>query len=435
MDENKRIIKIDTELFKIPTSKTKKNNSSGSKPIKIKDTSKDSNIPKNKTVKNKILRFIRKAQQDAYKKLIEGDTEIDKPSLENIKDKVVEVDGSKDNDFNDSVEYLKNIVSQEDDKPKSKHSHSNNTIKNRQVSDEEFLDKINSFKNTSVISNVPTVASSKYGLTSTQIQNQPMLPGVMNIKMANEPPYGCLKYGGLKPTYKEYQKMMQNKTVKNTTHSSPVPSHIPSPVSASIPYILPKPSHPISHINQTVTSPTIMPTIMNKQIMQNENINKQIPQYSSHIYPPNKTNINNHNDNSRIKEISKIKQIREIIKNKQNKNVPSKLKYMKRKKTIKRTFHVGKSKVHRKVAVLVNNKTIRSDINKRKIEIKQTSMEDIRKYLVKHGFIRVGSIAPNDVLKQMYESLHLMNADIKNHNPENMLYNYFNDDSNSIDNK
>jgi hypothetical protein len=53
-------------------------------------------------------------------------------------------------------------------------------------------------------------------------------------------------------------------------------------------------------------------------------------------------------------------------------------------------------------------------------------MEQIRKTLIKTGFIKVGSIAPNDVLRQMYESMSLICGEVQNHNPDNLVYNFFN---------
>ena len=97
------------------------------------------------------------------------------------------------------------------------------------------------------------------------------------------------------------------------------------------------------------------------------------------------------------------------------------------KRTLRRTYRVGKSKVHPRVSVLVSNRTIRNQIQSHCQKLKETSIEDVRRYLVKTGLIRVGSTTPNDVLRKMYESAKLMCGDIQNHNAENLLYNYLND--------
>jgi hypothetical protein len=96
------------------------------------------------------------------------------------------------------------------------------------------------------------------------------------------------------------------------------------------------------------------------------------------------------------------------------------------KRTMRRTFRVGKSKVYSRVGVLVSNRTIRNQIQSQCQALKETPIEDVKKYLVKHGFIRVGSSTPYDVLRKIYESAMLMCGEIKNHNPDNLLFNYLN---------
>jgi hypothetical protein len=104
-----------------------------------------------------------------------------------------------------------------------------------------------------------------------------------------------------------------------------------------------------------------------------------------------------------------------------------KLKYRKQKKTIRRTYKVGRSKVFSKIAVLISNKTIRNNIMNKAQQLKQMPIEDVRRHLIKYGFIRVGSSAPNDVLRKMYETTKLICGEVENHNTDNLLYNYLND--------
>ena len=104
-----------------------------------------------------------------------------------------------------------------------------------------------------------------------------------------------------------------------------------------------------------------------------------------------------------------------------------KQKRLKRKKTIRRTYKICRSKIMPKVSVLVSNKTIRNNISTTTHIIKQTPLHEVRKYLVKHGFIRVGAVTPNDVLRKMYECAMLMCGELQNHNPDNLLYNFMHD--------
>jgi hypothetical protein len=61
--------------------------------------------------------------------------------------------------------------------------------------------------------------------------------------------------------------------------------------------------------------------------------------------------------------------------------------------------------------------------------LKQIPINEVKNYLLKNGFIKVGTNAPNDVLREMYENTQMICGEIKNHNSENLLYNYFNDNS------
>ena len=111
------------------------------------------------------------------------------------------------------------------------------------------------------------------------------------------------------------------------------------------------------------------------------------------------------------------------VANKLSNNKPKKLR---RKKTLRRTYKVGRSSVAPKVSVLVSNKTLRNRVSTQKQLLKQTPIQDVKKYLIKHGLIRIGSITPNDVLRKMYESMSLVCGEIHNHNPDTLLYNYIN---------
>ena len=126
----------------------------------------------------------------------------------------------------------------------------------------------------------------------------------------------------------------------------------------------------------------------------------------------------------KIKEMSRISQFEKQNKRENPRKNPA-FRFPKQKKTIRRTYCIGKSKVHPRVSVLVSNKTIRANTTLKKQALKNVPITEVRKYLLKHGFIKVGTNSPNDVLREMYENAKLICGEIKNHNPENLLYNYF----------
>lgn len=99
----------------------------------------------------------------------------------------------------------------------------------------------------------------------------------------------------------------------------------------------------------------------------------------------------------------------------------------KQKKTIKRTFHVGRSRKHPVVSVLVSNKTIRKRTMTDIQNLAAKPIHEIKAFLQKKGLIKVGSVAPNHVIRKMYENAYMLGGDIVNHNKETLLHNFLMD--------
>lgn len=125
-------------------------------------------------------------------------------------------------------------------------------------------------------------------------------------------------------------------------------------------------------------------------------------------------------------EIKRDEMKKTFAKTTQEKQI-KKMRFPKQKRTVRRTFKIGKSKTIPKVSVLISNKTLRNQISTKAQLLKQTPIQEVRQFLTKKGFIRVGSDAPNDVLRKMYESAVLICGEVQNHNPDNLLYNFLND--------
>lgn len=215
-------------------------------------------------------------------------------------------------------------------------------------------------------------------LTSIRDANQAPPPIVQNSQPATSvhmhssvprlndvPKFGCLKNGTL-PTYR----MVQQQAQPTYNHYVPPPPPVPEPV-------LPVP----------------------------QTINQDQYSVSTNIEP---------SDESRA--LSDF-----------NKNYKQKLKPGKYRKTYKRKYNVGKHKGGKQVGVIVANKKVRANTTLKIQTLKQAPISDIRKFLVKEGFIRVGAQTPEPVLRRMYESIKLLCGSVKNTNADNLLYNYFND--------
>ena len=352
---NVRIVKYNEDLFKIP-SKTKKQKKPD-KPIKIKPAK------TNKTIKNSILKEIRKNQERQYNSLL--NEPVVSSSLPISSSSAV---NDFENDFNDSVEFMKNFAD------KHRETKINHTIKNHNaLVESSFISSIPAITPAlipvpamapAIQTMVPTMAPAIQTMVPTmapaiQTMVPTMAPAIAEVasfdeleepfKILPHPGYGCLKNGSL-PTYRSYH----NKTMKGGMENPVVAERIKSPTEKLL----------LEKLNE-----------------------------------------------------------REIEKKSKNQVIKKK----KIKKLLRRTYRIGRDKYRPRIGVLLPNKTIRSNVTTKSYMLKQTPIDEIRKTLVKQGFIKVGSSAPNDVLRKIYESIKMIDGDINNHNPDNLLYNFFND--------
>ena len=108
-------------------------------------------------------------------------------------------------------------------------------------------------------------------------------------------------------------------------------------------------------------------------------------------------------------------------------NLENKLDYIEKpkefiKKNIKTTrYRLGKQ--GRNVSILIKNNETRKNIKDDFSKLKRLNILDIKNYLRKHNLIKVGSNAPNDVLRQIYEN-SVLSGKITNLSNENLMHNF-----------
>ena len=90
-------------------------------------------------------------------------------------------------------------------------------------------------------------------------------------------------------------------------------------------------------------------------------------------------------------------------------------------KTHKKRFRIGKH--DNVVGVLLKNKQTQRHIQSQHLTLKQKTIGEIRKYLYDHHLLKIGSNAPPDVLRRMYED-SILTGDVKNTNNDVLLHNF-----------
>lgn len=240
--------------------------------------------------------------------------------------------------------------------------------------------------------NPPTVLPAPTASSLTQLQSLQQTqstsqgtPFDIPAILAKEPPYGILR-GGSKPTYREYVKTRKN------NDSQPARLNIEN---HSPPVVVSAREHALNQLKEKYKS---NPNSHNGKVL-------SIPKQTT-----NKVNGSPQSDD------------------KQNAK-PRRPKTVKR-TTITRRFKLGKDAKKRVISVLVKNNKTRRRIKLEVGELKKTPLKDIKKYLKKHGLLKVGSSAPPDVLRYLYEQ-SVLTGDVHNLAKGTLIHNFMNDKDNS----
>lgn len=96
------------------------------------------------------------------------------------------------------------------------------------------------------------------------------------------------------------------------------------------------------------------------------------------------------------------------------------------KKSIKRKYVCGKNNKSRKVGVMIKSGETRAKIIREKRNLTRRSLHDIKNYLYKNGFLKIGSSAPKNILIDMYEAC-ILTGKISNTNDKIYIHNYLNE--------
>ena len=99
------------------------------------------------------------------------------------------------------------------------------------------------------------------------------------------------------------------------------------------------------------------------------------------------------------------------------------------KKTIKKKYTLGKSELKNTIGILIKDKNTRKKVLTAQKDLKRKNINEIKSYLREHNLIKIGSNAPNDVLRNLYES-SMLTGEVSNINIDTLLHNFSKEDKN-----
>jgi hypothetical protein len=427
-----KTISINPSLFSVGGSKTKKNREKKTKPTSVPLISPS-------VLKNKLLKRIKEHKQKETQNLENNKRKLE-PKIEEFKPAKKIDDGilNFNDEFNDSINYLHSLSKQ---RQLNEEKRSSELLKQKQ---KEELER-RTVRNYHSMGGQSQSQGPIINMDLPEELVQPVIPTnteIFHIKTKDDVPYGVLK-GGIKPSYREWSKTQRNNIVTNPNASliieggnvssektarenrlnllkqkiknktaemnkDPLITEnlIKKPIELQIspqiaPQIAPQISQPFSPQISQPFSPQIPPPFSPQIPPQ---ISPQIPPPFS---PPMLSQIENPNQEQNGGKLIATKHIT--------------------KKTIKRKYTLGRSKIKKTVSVLIKDRFTRKRVLNAQKDLKRKNINDIRAYLREHNLIKTGSNAPNDVLRKLYESA-MLSGEITNSNSDILLHNFSKDD-------
>jgi hypothetical protein len=422
-DKTKKTIKINPELFKSgfsPSDKTRKNREKRPK----------SNIPITLNESSLKKQFLNRIKQHKNKEKNNLDVSVkttDEKTNINVTNTPVEQD-----ELYESMNYLTLLSKkQKEDNEKKKYEKKiqNKTVKKPNYSNtydilsppHVELELPDELKEPVIIKppevNSPTVHLNKPSVNVWSTEGNTTRPSDDNV------PYGCLK-GGTKPTFRQWNHTVKNHNSNENTVKTNIlnVNYSTDSTQPSQEFLQPSPSSVNVDIVKTDREKKL--ELLRKKLKeqeQNKLKNKEslnLPTYAVANAPPLETIIGGENVNKKIENTVNNEKIQLAEENDPIKRTI--------KKTIRRKYTLGKNNLHRKVGILIKNNKTRKQIIDAHKELKKKPINDVKKYLVEHGLLKIGSNAPNNVLRKTYESA-MLTGEVTNQNKDILLHNLMNE--------
>jgi len=389
-----KTISINPSLFSEEGNKTKKNRVKKNKPNIVPLISPS-------VLKNKLLKRIKEHKQKETQNLENNKRKLSKKEEIDIKSKN-EILGFSD-EFTDSINYLQTLSKQKELDNKKRNSE---LLKQKQ---KEELERrtVRNYHSLEEQNHTPTI---NIDLPEELIQSvNPINNEPIHINQKDDVPYGILK-GGIKPSYRQWNKTQRNNIVTNPNSSLIIQGNKLSSEQSSRENRLNLLKQKIKNKTQEVdVDPLMSENLIKQPTIQQPNIQQPTIQQPTIQQPtiqqPNiqQPNIQQPNEQQKRGKLIATKHIT--------------------KKTIKRKYTLGRSKLKKSVSVLIKNRSTRKKILTAQKDLKRKNINDIKTYLREHNLIKTGSNAPNDVLRNIYES-SMLSGEITNLNTDTLFHNF-----------
>jgi hypothetical protein len=235
----------------------------------------------------------------------------------------------------------------------------------------------------SMPSHSPTHSPSPSPIPSTTLSVS--TPTFSPIKLTDDKPYGCLKHGK-KPTFRLY-----NKTIKHSPHSHS-DSQNPENKNESVLY---------SERQQKLND------------LRNKHNPKTSSGSSSYVVSGDGELENDEKGEKGEKRENKMN-------NSTSSNRVTKIRKRLR-KTITKRFKLGKQ--GNVVGVLIKNNDTRKKVEREHSLLKNKNLSDVKKYLVEQKLIKIGSTAPPNIIRKIYED-SVLTGEVENVGKDVILHNF-----------
>jgi len=388
-----KTISINPSLFSL--TKTKKNKEKKQRPSITPIISPN-------VLKNKLLKRIKEHKSRETLDLENNKTKLNSTPSATTKTNSLPKEKTYTDEFNDSISYLQTLSKQKriNDEKARYDRERERAVKELERKTVKNYHSLALGGSSIENANMPVV-----NIDLPEELQQPIIHVNTNTNtFTNSVPYGILK-GGTKPTYRTWNRTQRNLTVTNPNASLIIENNTINNGS--------------SEREQRLNNLRNKLKIKQQEEINNtpikENMTQNLPVLTQGSTPilaqVSSQDIVTNNNNTPI-----------IIDNLQKNSLPLEESNKIIKKTITRKYTLGKSKSKPTVGVLLKDRGTRKMVITAQRDLKRRPINDIKTYLRDHNLIKIGSNAPNDVLRKLYET-SMLAGEITNNNPDILLHN------------